>query len=504
MGTILSVLVTQNKVKIAQLMRESKEVVVHRFLTGELPAEMVREGCIRDTEGFAEVLKRMLKNAGIRAKKVIFLLPPERIMTKEAVFPDMSQEKIKAVLNVNASDYFPIDLTEYVLSYFPITKVSDHESDTSKGFGLRKEKQSKKIKLMVMAAPNEMVQSYYDAAKSARLQVVSVEYPGNSALQLASRQISEKVCLVLQINSEDTVMTLFRNKKMLLQRYIDVGSSLLSADLETDKRVKFYELADRMQRTMEYYTGVRAAVELEEIYLLGEQAVVSVMAEVLEQRPGGPVKVIPDLRDIRIRDRLNLITKDEVLANLDLISTVFAPRGFLSKKLEQDLRHCAEARVCRIMVLAALLIAAVNITIPATEYFQTAIDTMEYENRLILSQDMHPVLDEYRQAKSRYEDAQSVWSYIESDSKGITEFISYLEQFRSGSTLITSLSYDKGKINISVMTYGKRAATKLIQQLNDAEHVSDVRASSLSSSFDGENEIVMFTLSCKVAEKGEK
>ena len=188
MGKLLSIVLTDNHIRIAELSNGRRGVSVYRLLTKEVPESLVSGGLIVDVRGFAEYLNATLKYANIKTKKVVFSLPSDRIMSREVVLPEMKEEKLKTALKVNAPEYFPVELTDYVLSYFTISRILEDETengDEDEETQERKKAKRKKpgigrsrskLRLMVVAVPNEMVQSYYDAAKLAHLKLISVDY----------------------------------------------------------------------------------------------------------------------------------------------------------------------------------------------------------------------------------------------------------------------------------------------------------------------------------------
>ena len=129
MGKLLSIVLTDNHIRIAELSNGRRGVSVYRLLTKEVPESLVSGGLIVDVRGFAEYLNATLKYANIKTKKVVFSLPSDRIMSREVVLPEMKEEKLKTALKVNAPEYFPVELTDYVLSYFTISRILEDETE---------------------------------------------------------------------------------------------------------------------------------------------------------------------------------------------------------------------------------------------------------------------------------------------------------------------------------------------------------------------------------------
>lgn len=548
MGNLLSIVISDNYIRIAELANGRKGVSVSRLLTREIPNNLMRDNSIGDVKAFAEFLADALRYANIKTKRAIFSLPTDKIMTREVILPEMNEEKTKTAIRVNAPDYFPIDLTDYVLAYFPIAKVlgegeaeedeaEDSEKDAKKK---RKKKKSRKkatgkkksgakLRLMVVAAPNDMVQSYYDVAKLAHLKLESVDFLGNSVFQLTTYQIGEEPCLVIQLDSDHTVLTVFHDNIMVFQRHVDFGSASVvqavmdARHLEYEEAEKvlehktlirdsfeegdeitetLYYLVSNIRRTIEYYTGRNVDRPIEQVYLMGEGVFISGVKRLFERQLEYPVQEITALKNVFIKGSTGL-SMQEVLRYTDNIGAVLAPVNFIPKQLEQDLRRKLEAKAYRIMVLLALLASVVIVTVPATEFFSVGMDTIDLQNKLLLMEDVQPILDRYRQASDRYTDVKNVQSIVGTNNESLVEFVNIFEQLRPSDMSIASFSCNDGQISISALASGKKTVAKLIQQLNTIANVSEVKVSSLSSSFDGNQETVSFSLTCRLINAGE-
>ncbi len=413
MGKLLSIVLTDNHIRIAELSNGRRGVSVYRLLTKEVPESLVSGGLIVDVRGFAEYLNATLKYANIKTKKVVFSLPSDRIMSREVVLPEMKEEKLKTALKVNAPEYFPVELTDYVLSYFTISRILEDETengDEDEETQERKKAKRKKpgigrsrskLRLMVVAVPNEMVQSYYDAAKLAHLKLISVDYIGNSVFQLTSNQIGDEPCLVIQLDEEHTVLTIYNETVMVLQRHVDFGSISLLQSIMDKKNCSqeealeqlerrqlihdnfddgdeltdtLYYLVSNIKRVIEYYTGRNADHPLELVYIIGDGSRISGLDELFDKQLNLPVERITALKQVSVKESAGLSMK-EVLRYMDNIGAVVDPVDLIPKQLEQDIRRKLEAKAYRVMILLALAISSMlnNKKLKCRGLFRTAI-----------------------------------------------------------------------------------------------------------------------------------
>ena len=535
MGKLLSIVLNDNHIRIAELSEGRRGVTVYRLLTKEVPESLVSGGIIVDVRGFGEYLNSTLKYANIKTKKVVFSLPSDRIMSREVILPEMNEEKLKTALKVNAPEYFPVELTDYVLSYFTISRVVEEETESGEEDGEESEKKKhkkkkkrtgkkkkSKLRLMVVAAPNDMVQSYYDTAKLAHLKLISLDYIGNSVFQLTSNQIGDEPCLVIQLDEEHTVLTIYNETVMVLQRHVDFGSITLLQSVMEKKNCSeedaqeilerrqlihnnfddgdeltdnLYYLVSNIKRVIEYYTGRNVEQPLELIYIIGDGSHIGGLDSLFENQLHLPVEMITALKQVTVRESSGLSMK-EVLRYMDNIGAVIDPVNMIPKQLEQDIRRKVEAKAYRIMILLALFLSVVIITIPAVNFFSEAMETLDLQNRLLTVEDVKPILENYKQAQSRYTDVGQIQAMVRTDNESLSDFITIFEQLRPSNISIQSFNCSEGQVSFSALAEGKKTVARLIQQLNMIANVSEVKVSALSSVFEGDKETVAFSLTC--------
>lgn len=80
---------------------------------------------------------------------------------------------------------------------------------------------------MVAAVPSEVAESYYNLAKTMGLKIAFIDYVGNSTYQIMKQQIGPEVSLVIQVENDSTVINIFKENVLQLQRMVPYGKSML-------------------------------------------------------------------------------------------------------------------------------------------------------------------------------------------------------------------------------------------------------------------------------------
>ena len=194
---VLTIDITNESITIIEVTAAAKKQTnVHNALIFETPEDSYEDGVIKNPEKIAGAIREQLQKNGISNKNAIFVLTSTKIVNREVLIPEVKENKIKGIVASNASDYFPVNIEDYVVSH----SILEHIVNDDK---------SKQIKLMVVAAPTSMVKGYYELGSMLGLTVQSIDYVGNSMLQLIKTQTSATMTtMVIQLGSESTILNI--------------------------------------------------------------------------------------------------------------------------------------------------------------------------------------------------------------------------------------------------------------------------------------------------------
>ena len=141
---VLTIDITNESITIIEVTPSmKKQTDIHNALIFETPEDAYEDGTIKDVERIAGAIREQLNAKGITNKNVIFLLTSTRVVNREVLIPEVKENKIRGIINANASEYFPVNIEDYVVSH----SVLEHVTGEDK---------TKQIKLMVVAAPISM------------------------------------------------------------------------------------------------------------------------------------------------------------------------------------------------------------------------------------------------------------------------------------------------------------------------------------------------------------
>ena len=129
MARILSIEAEASQIRVAEVEVRGKKGRIYNCFCIPAPQGSVEDGQIRDTKTLGENLKAELSQRKIRTKKVYFATGSTRIASREVRIPFVKANRIQSIIEANATDYFPIDVSKYVLSYSVVDVESQKSED---------------------------------------------------------------------------------------------------------------------------------------------------------------------------------------------------------------------------------------------------------------------------------------------------------------------------------------------------------------------------------------
>ena len=164
----------------------------------------------------AQTIVKMLKEVGIKSKKVVLALPEEQVSTHIVEMPVMNDDEVRQALNWQVEQYIPIPAEKAVWSHQVIKK------DTTTG----------SMEVLLVAAAKNLVNTYTSAVEQAGLEVVAIE----TELMATARAVYTSdlpLMLVVDIGSNGTDLGLVSHGQLVFARTIPTGGTAFTRAIET-------------------------------------------------------------------------------------------------------------------------------------------------------------------------------------------------------------------------------------------------------------------------------
>ncbi len=251
---VLSIEVGISLTKVCEIENSGKAPKIHNSFVIPTPEGMVRDGAVDVNDEFVNQFMRIMALKKIKTKKAIFTVSSNKIATREATLPYLKDKQIQPAIRANLSEYFPVDVTQYLFAHTPLETIYEQtdEADTKaaeveengasveefdeNGKPIKKKKAkasktpaaSKKgkptgLKFLVLAAPRQLITSYERLAKACNLDLETIDYNGNSIYQAAKAECSDGVQMIIKVDERSSLAMVLEDGVIALNRTIAYG-----------------------------------------------------------------------------------------------------------------------------------------------------------------------------------------------------------------------------------------------------------------------------------------
>lgn len=464
---VLSIYVGNDAIRVAEVMFNGKTVVLSNAAEIPTPDNSVQDGYINDVTGVAEQIRQATFGRNFTTKDVIFTITSKKVASKPVTIPyNKNEKKLKQILNTNSSEYFPMSNSgDYCFAYSILDDFHDEEGH--------------KCHVNAIAAPADLVRCYYELADELHFNVVSIDYYGNSVIQLLSMQMQPgHVELVLQIENDITFVNVMRGKTLVMQRSIPFGrtgvisalmdvkkisekdaKTLLSNEMLLDQHVSADEyarsidgLVSGIARAVEYHRQKNTSDVLEAIKIFGEGSAIAGIEKNLQAVLGAEVHHFQSLEGVSVKGAASL-TAEEVLRYLANIGACIAPLG-LAVDTSSSSGVSVDSRQITIVGLAILGVA----TIASGAYtIKTVLDKKNateeqarLERQIADIQDIVEISDAYNLAMAKHGIIVNFEKNSHNDNEMLLTLVEDMEQLMPYEMYVTSLTAESGTIQLAM------------------------------------------------------
>ncbi len=505
-GKVLSIDITNESITIIELTASAKkQTYIHNVIIFETPEDAYEDGVIKEPDKIAAAIRDQLAARGISNRNAIFVLSSTKIVNREVVIPFVKENKIRGIINANSSEYFPVNIEDYVVSHSVLETVTDAEGN-------------KQLRVLAVAAPSQMVKSYYDLGTRAGLNVVSLDYIGNAMLQLIKTQTTASATtMVIQLGSESTVLNIVQGDNLLLQRTVPHGTNpvvnvvmdekgvdattamtllqndrLITVDFDDNETTgAFRYLINNIGRVMDFYASKNPDKPIEDVFLTGDGALIRGIDGLFKVQLNVNTRIMDSLYNIKFDPSIDLKVYNPVYL-VTPIGAAFAPMDFVpldSAKTKGEGGGSAATIACAAVFAVAVIGAAVMafMSIKAKNDAQSKKDQLEADIARI--SDIEQVVNEMNAAEARYVDVATMYNTTYSLNENVRVFISQLESKIPTNVVVSSFSSAADGITIPAVSTSWDGVADFIMQLKTIDCIDDAYVSSISKSVDDGGEV---------------
>lgn len=223
-------------IKIVELKKENNKPRLITYGLATKEKHEVSSDTAINKEMIISDLKQTISMARVTTKKAIGALPAISVFSAIIELPQMPVKEINSAIRWEAKKIVPLPLEKMNLNWHILPDTTTPKNSDS---------QQKTIKIIINAAPKDIINSYLEIFQAADLNLISLETE-IKALQRSLLSVEEKTCLIIDIGATNTNMIVFDNNLPLINKNIDIGgetvnfniANILSIDVERAEHLK--------------------------------------------------------------------------------------------------------------------------------------------------------------------------------------------------------------------------------------------------------------------------
>ena len=509
---VLTIDITNESITIVEVTAsQKKQTYIHNALIFETPEGGYEDGYIRDKDLIGSTIREQLASNGITNKNAIFVLSSSKIVSREVVIPYVPDKKIPAIINSNASEYFPVNIEDYVIAHSVLETVVGEDG-------------AKNRRVLVVAVPQQMLQTYYEVASVAGLTVQSIDYIGNAMLQLIKTQTNDiSTTMVVEIGGESTVLNIVKGDTLLLQRTVPYGINAVVAEvmeskevdaataltmLQTDRMITvdfdddpitgaFRYLINNIGRVMDYYGSRNPDKPIEDVYLTGDGALIRGIDGLFKIQLNVATKVMDSLYNVKFDDKINTQIYNPVYL-IGSIGAAMAPMGFLLK--EQAAKKASQGTTVVFVVILILAIIGTGtgcgIALVAKQAAKAGKQAVQRQIDDI--KDIEDIYNEYLQSDAEYNDMLTLYDSTKISNEYMMQFWNKLEECLPTNVNVTNIQSASDSVSIVMQSTDYDSIAKLVVDLRSVDCIQDAFIASIEKKEEDNSDsfVYEYTVTC--------
>ncbi|HCT64118.1 MAG TPA: hypothetical protein DIC60_02400 [Lachnospiraceae bacterium] len=516
---ILNIEIGEKLVKVCETLPKNQISQVLNSFMFQTPENTVNDGMITDCEVLAQKLQEELRIHSITNKNVVFSLVSGKVATRDVIIPPVKDSRIKSLVEINATEYFPVEMSQYTITYTLLERIS-------KGADAG-------CRLLVMAVPNNILNGYFKLAEYAKLQVKSIDYSGNAEYRALKEMGHKEVTMFVNVDCSYCGVAVIRDGSLLMQRNFAVGgdqlivthmNSMKKADDEYlqaldelmvigDKKPEISlsteeiheslsRLVGNVVRIVDYFNSSNWETPIEKIVLVGACGNLIGLKELIAESFDIPVENAEGITGFNIQQE----AKEPITCYVSCIGSGIQPVDLIPEKYNKskkkdkatDIDEVKRGTIiCVVFVVASIAMVGYS----AFGYLNAKNKKQELEKKIEELAYVEKVYITYSDYQTHVDGLNELKSIASSPNSELVSFIEELEKEMPSEITVLSAACTVIGVNMNVEVNTKEAAAKVISQLRSFKSLKDVKVSGISE-MDNDLGInrVSFSVSCEYGE----
>lgn len=531
---VLSIEIGQQVTKAVVIDFLKKNPHVYNAFSFDTPEGVMEDGYVKDKDRMAQLLREQMKDNGVKEKEVVFSIASSKIASREVTVPYVPEKNLDNLINATAQDYFPVNMDEYTLAYNVLETV--------------KEKDKKSLKLLLLAAPDSLIQNYYSLADLMGVRVESIDYYGNGSMQVLQKHIGSGYSVCVQIGSLNTMVSVLKENQQIMQRTIPYGTNTIIETMLAHPALECRDETDAMEmlcrenvvystldyedetvrgtrisedqwkrsgqsrearkavtdavggillsviRVVDYFGSRYPDCKLGYIYITGMGVKIRGLDTLFEREMDLPVRKLEKLTNITFSRGFARSLQDQT-EYIAAIGAAIEPVGFSLKELKNKQGRAASMRTVKIILAGSVVVA---VALVAVGWFRLVGANKENENLKMEKQSLqsiNQVYTENEQATKKFEDAAALHVATSTKNQNLVALIEQLQKKLPKQMQVSTLQTTEDKVTLTITTKTKISVAKMLVEFEGIDLLTNVNVASIAGAESENDKIDEYTFS---------
>ena len=231
-----------SSIKAVELRSDNGRPTLVTYGFAEKRSDLLKNSVAEEMRAIVEAIKQIVKSARITTRLAVTALPSFTVFSSIISLPQMSKKDLMSAVKWEAKKFVPMPVDEMILDW----EVLKEDSLAAKVAGANVAKPvdpkaepaapAKDLKVLLTAAPKNLVQRYMDIFKAADLQLIALETEAFS-LERSLIGHDKAPIMIVDIGAVATDIVVFSEGIPMLTRSIDVGGDTITKTIASTLRV---------------------------------------------------------------------------------------------------------------------------------------------------------------------------------------------------------------------------------------------------------------------------
>lgn len=322
---LLGLNIGSSSVKIAELKETKKGFQLLNYGKMPLPPEAIVDGALMNGTVIVDAITELVNQKKVKLKEVATSISGHSVIIKKISLPVMSEDELEESIQWEAEQYIPFDINDVNID---VQILSDKKDDSGQ------------MDVLLVAAKRDMINDYTQVITEAGLNpcVVDVDaFALQNMFEVNYEVVPGETVVLCDIGASIININVLRNGVTAFTRDISIGGNQYTEEIQKQINVSYEEaealkiggdlsgsdseavvpqevegiissvsanLANDIQRSLDFYSATSTEDQISKIYLCGGSAKVPGLTKVIEEKVGIPVEILNPFRNVEFNEKV--------------------------------------------------------------------------------------------------------------------------------------------------------------------------------------------------------